>query len=171
LLQHETLTWLADAENRQGDHAGALKHLRDAQAIWQTLIAEQPDEFSVKSQNCDLQQILAKVLQVQGDFDSALTALRGALKFAEAEKAAKPDDVRALWRLADCYQQFGVYYEAQASRARQPDERRDARKQTSEWYQKSLQQWDEWPRLAVSSVFNTVRRERVAQALARCETQ
>lgn len=40
LLQTEALTWLADAENRQGNHAAALKHLRDAQAVWQTLSAE-----------------------------------------------------------------------------------------------------------------------------------
>jgi len=171
LLQTEALTWLADAENRQGQHAAALKRLRDAQAVWQTLADEQPNEFSVKEGNCVLQQILAEALQAQGDFDGALTALGAALAFAEAEKAAKPEDVKALWRLADCYQRFGACYEAQASRARQPEQRLAARQQARDWYQKSLRQWDEWPRLAVSSVFNTARRDRVAQSLARSESQ
>jgi tetratricopeptide (TPR) repeat protein len=171
LLRTETLTWLADAENRQGQSGAALKRLRDAQAVWQTLAAERPEEFSVKAVHCDVQQILAEVLQAQGDVDGALTALRAALAFAESEKAAKPEDVKALWRLADCYQRFGACYEAQASRARPPDERRVAFKQASDWYQKSLQQWDEWPRHAVSSAFNTTRRESVAQALARCAAQ
>jgi tetratricopeptide (TPR) repeat protein len=171
LLRTEALAWLADAENRQGNYAGALKRLRDAQTVWQTLAAERPNEFSVKSRNCDLQQILAEVLQAQGDFEGARRSLQEALTFAEAEKAAKPDDVRALWRLADCYQKFGQYHEALANHARQPEERRAARQQTCDWYQKSLQQWDAWPRLAVSSVFNTTRRERVAQALTRNETQ
>jgi serine/threonine protein kinase/tetratricopeptide (TPR) repeat protein len=171
LLQTEALTWLAEAENRQGQHAAALKHLREAQAVWQTLAAEQPYEFSVKAQNCDLQQILAEALQAQGDFDGALIALREALAFAESEKSAKPDDIRALWRLADCYKRFGQYYEALARRAKQPDERRAIWTQARDWHQKSLQQWDEWPRLAVSSVFNTSRRDAAAQALARCESQ
>ena len=171
LLQTEALTWLADAENRQGQRATALKHLRDAQAVWQMLAAEQPEEFSVKAGNHDLQQILAEVLQAQGDLEGALMALRAALAFAEAEKASKPSDVRALWRVADCYRRFGACYEAQAIRARPPEERRAARQQAKDWYQKSLQQWDEWPRLAVSSVFNTTRRDSVARALTRCETQ
>jgi len=171
LLQTEALTWLADAENRQGHHDTALKNLRDAQAVWQTLAAEQPEEFSVKANNCDMQQVLAEALRAQGDFDGALIALRAAQAFAEAEKAAKPADVRALWRLADCYQRFGACYEAQASHSRQPEQRRAANEQASDWYQKSLQQWDEWPRVAVSSVFNTKRRESVAQDLARCAVQ
>lgn len=171
LLQHETLTWLADAENRQANQTVALKHLRDAQAVWQTLSAEQPNEFSVKAQNCDMQQILAETLQAQSEFDGALTALRGALAFAESEKAAKPDDVKALWRLADCDQRFGHYYEALARHVKEPAERHAAWKEACDWYQKSLQQWDEWPRLAVSSVFNTTRRETVAQSLARCDSQ
>ncbi|MEK7832637.1 MAG: tetratricopeptide repeat protein, partial [Acidobacteriota bacterium] len=164
-MQTETLTWLADAENRQGNHAFALKHLREAQAVWQTLAAEQPNDFSVKSQNCDLQQILAEALLAMGDFDGALKALREALTFAESEKASKPDDVRALWRLADCYRRFGQHHEALARRAKQPDERRAPRQQARDWFQKSLQQWDGWPRLAVSSVLNTPRREQVAQVL------
>src|SRR5262245_46153843 len=127
LLQTETLTWIADAENRQDQRAAALKHLRDAQAVWQTLAAEQPEEFSVKAGNCDLQQILAEALRAQGDVEGALTALRAALAFAETEKAAKSDDVRAFWRLADCYRRFGGCYEAQASPARQPEERRAAK--------------------------------------------
>ena len=171
LLQTETLTWLADAENRLGDRAGALKHLREAQAVWQTLVAEQPNDFNVKVRDYELQQILAEVLWTQGDFDGALTALRRALAFAQADQAAKSAEPVPLWRLADCYQRFGACYEELGRRARQPEERRAARKQASDWYQKSLQQWDAWPRLAVSSVFNTTRRNRVAQALARCETQ
>lgn len=171
LLQHETLTWLADAENRQGQPAAALKHLREAQTIWQTLASEQPNEFSVKAQNCDLQQILAEVLQAQGDFDGALTALQEALKFAEAEKAAKPDDVRALWRLADCYKRFGKHQEGLATQAKLPNERRAAYQQARDWYQKSLQLWNDWPRFAASSVFNTSRRETLAQWMARCDAQ
>ncbi|MBS1790609.1 MAG: serine/threonine protein kinase [Acidobacteria bacterium] len=171
LLQHETLTWLAEAENRQGQTAISLKHLREAQTIWQTLVAEQPDEFSVKAQNCDLQQILAEVLQTQGDFDGAVAALREALKFAEAEKASKPEDVRALWRLADCYKRFGQYQEALARQTQLPDERRAAWQQAFNWYQKSLQLWNDWPRFAVPSVFSTTRRESVAQSVTRCFAQ
>lgn len=171
LLQREALTWLADAENRQGQTAVALKHLREAQTVWQTLAAEQPDEFSVKTGDCELQQILAETLQAQGDFDGALAALRRALTFAEADMTAKPGDVISLWRLADCNQRFGHCYEALARRAKTPGERRAALNQARDWYQKSLQRWDDWPRLTVSSVFNTTRREAVAQALARCESQ
>jgi tetratricopeptide (TPR) repeat protein len=169
--QAEALTRLADAENRQGNLAIALKHLREAQAVWQMLAAEQPDELIVKKLNCDLQQILAEALIAQGDFDGALTALREALTFTESERAAKPADMRALWRLADCYRRLGQYHEALAGRARQPAARRLAWEQARDWHRKSLQQWDEWSRLAVSSSFNTTPREAVAQAVARCESQ
>jgi tetratricopeptide (TPR) repeat protein len=170
MLQAETLTWLADAENRQSNRVAAFNYLREAQAVWQTMFAEQPNDFSVKARDCEVQQILAEVLWAQGDFDGAFAALQRALAFAEAEKAAKPTEAIPLWRLADCYQRFGACYEAQA-RTQRPEERRAVLQQASDWYQKSLQQWDEWPRLAVSGVFNTTRRVRVAQALARGEAQ
>ncbi len=171
MLQVETFTWLADAENRQGNSANALKYLQEGRSVWQTLAAEQPEDFSVKALNCDLQQILADTLLAQGDFGGALEALRQAISFAESEKTAKPEDVKALWRLADCYKRFGKYYESLAQRTKLPEERRANQKQACDWYQKSLQQWDDWPRFAVTSVFNTTRREAVAQALARCDTQ
>jgi hypothetical protein len=171
LLQSETLIYLASAENRLGAGVSARTRLRDAQAVWQTLAAEQPNDLSVKERDCELQQILAEVSWAQSDFDGALTALRRALSFAEAEKANKPAEALPLWRLADCYQRLGTCYEALAGRARQLEARRAAFKQASDWYQKSLQQWDDWPLFAVSSVFNTTRRESVAQALARCAAQ
>lgn len=171
MLQAETLTWLADAENRQGNSASALKSLNEARVIWKTMAAEQPDDFGVKVRNCELHQILAEALQAQGDFDAARNALQQAQSFAEAERTKKPDDAVALWRVADCYKRFGKYHEALAQRAKLPEERRANHKQACDWYRKSLQQWDDWPRFAVTSVFNTTRREAIAQVLARCEAQ
>ena len=171
MLQVETFTWLADAENRQGNAASALKSLNEARAVWQTLAAEQPDDYSVKVRDYELNQILAEVLQAQGDVDGAQNALQQALSFAEAERTKKPDDAVALWRLADCHKRFGKYHEALAQRTKLPEERRANQKQACDWYQKSLRQWDDWPRFAVTSIFNSSRREAVAQLLARCESQ
>ncbi len=171
LLQTEALTWLSDAETRHGNIAAALNHLREAQAVWRTLATEQPAEFSVKAQHFDLQQVLAEALCAQGDVDAALVALREALTFAEAERAAKPDDVRTLWRLADCCQRFGQIYETAARRAKKPDERRTAWKQARDWYQKNVRLWSEWPRYASPNIFSNTRRETALRAFARCDTQ
>ena len=170
MLQVETFIWLADAENRQGNPAAALKTLNEGRTVWQTLAAEQPNDFSVKVRDFELHQILAEILQKQGDFDGAQNALRQGLSFAEAERTQKPDDAIALWRLADCYKRFGKFHEALAQRAKLP-ERQANQKQACDWYQKSLQQWDDWARFAVTSPFNTTRREAVAQSLTRCEAQ
>src|SRR5262249_55296924 len=84
MLRTETLIYLAAAENRLGDHAGARTRLREAQAVWQTLAAEQPNDFGLKTRDYELQQTLAEVLLAQGDFEGALIALRRAMSFAEA---------------------------------------------------------------------------------------
>lgn len=113
---------------------------------------------------------LADVSLDMGDLTGALEYNRQALTLAETSVAAHPADLYALWRLADCYERLGQYHAAHAAQTKRSLATRiESWREARAWYQKSLNVWDDWPKRAVSSVYNTTRRDRAARALAHCE--
>lgn len=103
------------------------------------------------------------------NFAAALENYRKALAIAEDLAAASPSDLYSLWHLAESYARFGKLYSTLASNpgdatAKRIESLRDSRT----WHQKSLDIWNDWSGHAVSSVFDSTRRDEAARAVAQC---
>jgi tetratricopeptide (TPR) repeat protein len=161
---------LAEAQRALGDRQGALKNLRQAQAIWQTLMTRDPANLDGSAGQHATLLSLAELLQEMGDDDAAMEYSRQALTLAEQEALARSTNLYARWRLADSYSGLGKLYGALAAAPKIPPEQRQAhRREACAWRRKALEVWDSWNQYGVSSVFNTTKRELAARALAQCD--
>ena len=153
-----------------GDRHGAIQHLRQSLEM----LKQTPAQFA---ENPELQALkhaalhaLARLLLQTGDLTGALDHHRQALSIAEAASSAVSTDLYARWRLADSYSNLGEYYATLGASPRNTPQQRLANwREARSWCQKSFVFWDEWPKHAVSSVFNTTRREQAARSLEKCD--
>src|SRR5262245_49579064 len=159
---------LAEARRKLGDRQGALKDLRQAQMIWQTLMTRDPANLDGSAGQHATLLALAELLQEMGDDDAAFEHSRRALALAEKEANTQSTSLYARWRLADSYSSLGALYEATASKAA-AEHRRSHRAEACAWRRKALEVWDSWNQYGVSSVFDAAKREQAARALARCD--
>ena len=159
---------LAETRRKLGDRQGALKDLRQAQTIWQTLMTRDPANLDGSAGQHATLLALAELLQEIGDDGAALEHGRLALALAEKEAKTQSTSLYARWRLADSYSSLGGLYEAMASKA-SSEQRRSHRAEACAWRRKALEVWDSWDQYGVSSVFNTAKREKAARSLAQCE--
>jgi tetratricopeptide (TPR) repeat protein len=159
---------LAEARRRLGDRQGALKDLRQAQTIWQTLMIRDHANLDGSAGQHATLLALAELLQEMGDTSAAMKHSRQALALAEQEAHARSTSIYARWRLADSYSSLGKLYEALAGKS-SPEKRRSHRSEACVWRRKSQEVWDSWSQYGVSSVFNTTKREQAALALAQCD--
>jgi tetratricopeptide (TPR) repeat protein len=161
---------LAAPLSRLGSSKEALRHLLEARQMLQALPAKNLAGEEVQAElHYTIRAIADQWLEMR-DHEAALEHYRQALTIAEASATANPSDLYSLWRLADTYSGFGKLYAALAARpALPPGKRVDSWREARAWYLKSLDMWDRWGRQAVSSVFNTTRREQAARALAQCD--
>jgi len=164
------LSSLAAPLRRLGDRQGALEQVRQSLEILQPLAAKDPTDGELQNDLHAAFTALADTLLNAGDRAGALEHYRQALTLAETSAAAKPADLYAQWRLADSYASLGQYHATLAAAPKAPlTERIASWREARAWRQKSLAVWDGWGQHAVSSVFNTTRREQAARALAQCE--
>jgi tetratricopeptide (TPR) repeat protein len=159
---------LAEAKRKLGDRQGALKDLRQAQTIWQSLMTRDPANLDGGAGQHATLLALAELLQEIGDDDDALEHGRRALALAEKEANTQSTSLYARWRLADSYSGMAGLYEAMASKA-SSEKRRSHRAEACAWRRKALEVWDSWNQYGVSSMFNATKREQAARSLARCE--
>ena len=154
-----------------GDREGALQHLRQALEMLQAMLAKRPTNAEVAAARHAAFIALADLSLEARDFSAALEHNRQALAIAEAASSNVASDLYARWRLADAHASFGRYYTALVSDLRKPAEQRLAgwREARAE-YQKALDLWEGWSQHAVSSVFNTTRRDQIVRALEQCDT-
>lgn len=164
------LRGLAEAKRGLGDRHGALKDLRQAQTIWQTLMTRNPANLDgVAGQHATL-LLLAELLQEMGDAASAMKYSRQALALAEEEAQVLSTNLYARWRLADSYATLGSLYETLAAAPKTSPEQGHAHQRDGcAWRRKALGVWDSWNQYGASSIFNTSKREEAARSLARCE--
>ena len=160
----------ASALRNLGDRNGAIHHLRQSLETLQQApvrFATNPELLALK--HAALHALAALLLET-GDPAGALDHNRQALAIAEAASGSIATDLYARWRLADSYSRLGEYYATLGANTRNTPEQRIANwREARSWCEKSLLLWDEWTRHAVSSVFNTTRRDQAARALERCD--
>jgi tetratricopeptide (TPR) repeat protein len=161
---------LAEARRGLGDRQGALKDLRQAQTIWQTLMTRDPANLDgVAGQHATLLS-LAELLQEMGDAAAAMEYGRQALALAEQEARVLSTSLYARWRLADSYASLGRLYETMAAAPKtSPEQRHAHRREACMWRRKALEIWDSWNQYGVSSVFNATKREQAARELTQCD--
>ena len=161
---------LAEARRRLGDRQGALKDLRHAQTIWQSLMARDPANLDgLAGQHATLLS-LAELLPEMGDAAAAMESSRQALALAEQEARVLSTNLYARWRLADSYTSLGRSYEAMAASPKaSPEQRHAHRREGCAWRRKALETWDSWNQYGVSSVFNTAKREQAARESTQCD--
>ncbi len=160
------LTGRAAALRGAGDRNGALQHLRQSQDMLQQMFAERPKNAEVQAARHAAFLALADLSLAARDYSAALEHNRQALAIAEGASAAVSTDLYARWRLADAYASLGRYHAAVGADLKRPtNQRLESWREARTWSQKSLDLWDEWSRHAVSSVFNTSRREQVARSI------
>lgn len=151
--------------------AKPLAYLREALEELQKLSAEKPSNAELQSDLHATLIALADALIETGERAEALDRDNQSLALAEKMAASNQADLYAQWRLANSYSGLGRHY---ASLASAPTSRLAERignwKQARDWRQKALGVWDEWSRRAVSSAFNSTRREQAARAVAQCQT-
>ena len=72
--------------------------------------------------------------------------------------------------LADCYERHAAWYRLLATDPKTAAADRITHwREARTWSQKHLAVWESWSNYAVSSVFNTTRRDKAARAVAECE--
>jgi tetratricopeptide (TPR) repeat protein len=164
------LNGLAGAMRSLGDRKVALQQLRQSLEMLQEMSKRHPTNVEVQASKHAALLELAELSLDTGDFTAALEHNRQALAIAEASSNSISTDLYARWRLADTYKSFGKYHIAVASNLMHPAiQRLDSWRDARVWSKKSLDLWDDWSRHAVSSIFNTTRREEAERALEQCD--
>jgi hypothetical protein len=97
------------------------------------------------------------MLAASGESRQALDHLRTALSAGQSLLASHPNDLVLHRELANCYVGLGRYYE------------KDRPAEARQWYQKDLDIWTKWPRIAVPGRLDQVRRDEAAHNIARCD--
>ncbi len=161
---------LAVAMQKRGDLRAAPGQMREALAQTRSLVANHQTNDTLKA---DLHATLmssAGLMQETLATDEVLKNLREAMALAEEAAKTTPSDLKWRWRLADSYSGLGGYYAALGGARNLPAAERLANwREAQSWYQKNLDVWNGWSQFAVSSVFDTTRREQATHALAQCE--
>ncbi len=158
------------ALQKQGDHRNAIGQLRDVVAKAQALVSSRPTNQALKAIFFGAQMACNSVLLETGERDEGL---KQAIETAALAKMAamRPQDLNWQWRLAESHSLVGQYHMSIANRPKLPQaERLAERQQAHASFQKALNVWDRWGQRAVSSIFNTSRREEAARALAQCDS-
>jgi tetratricopeptide (TPR) repeat protein len=153
-----------------GDRATALKDLRQSLQIMRQLSSRFPTNPQAGAGLHASLLALADALAEAGDYASALDHFRQSLTVAETLASAARSDVYARWRLADSYDGLANLSEwMSAGKKTPPAERETHRSEACAWRRKSFDVWDSWSQYGVSSGFDSGKRARAAQALAKCD--
>jgi len=164
------LRGLAAPLERMGDRQGAHQHLRQALETFEKLAARDPADVKMHAELQATLNALGDFALRAGDTADAQEHYRRAVAIGEAAVAATPSYLYSQWRLADSYLRFGQLHAKLATGSGRPKAERAAnQREACAWHQKTLALWDRWSQQAVSSPFNTSRRDQAARALAQCE--
>ena len=147
---------LAVALHRRGDRGAAVDEMRDALSRVRALVAAQPANETIKADLYATLMASARVAFDTGVREESSRQLQEAQTVAEALSKARPDDLDWQWRLADVYLALGGTVSAP---------------QACDWRRKALTLWEAWPSHAVSSPFDTTRRDQAARAVAECTSR
>ena len=151
---------LARALWRSGDHAGAIKILQEVES-------STPKDLT--RNGADLQLAQGLLLLEMGEPLKALTQFQLALPPYKEGFTKNPNGLLPRRQLMDIYEALGRAHIACAQTAMTPPEQKLVDWRAAQnWYQQSLNLLNDWPRWAVSSVYDP-RRAVAAVALKQCE--
>ena len=163
---------LAVPLSKVGDRKGAIENLEQAVETLELMLTMSPDNAEAHAGMHATRLILGDTFLEKQNFPAALENYRAAFRIAETSLANSPTDLYAMWRLAATYSGLGKYFAAMAS---QP--KTSSAIQAENWknaiasYGKSYEIWKDWDRHAVSSPFNTSRRDLAAKEILHCKTE
>ncbi len=161
---------LATALERLGDEQGARQNLLSAMELLHQLSARDSADVEIQADIHFARQARARLVARTGDETGAQEHHRQAIAAAEKAVAAMPAHLYSQWQLADSYAGLGNFHSTLGADARRPTAERSANwREAHAWYQKSLGVWDRWNQHAVSTVFNTSRRDEIARTIAQSE--
>ena len=140
---------------RLSKRSEALGELQRAIEILEGLAIRDPGDVGFKQDLGVALHTLAAHRLGMGDAAGAEQVLRRSLGLLEPLYQANPRKLSLLRDLADCYQGFG---DLCASRSNW--------KQAQGWYQKSLDLWERWKQVGVSSIYDRQCRDLAASLLA-----
>lgn len=161
---------IAHPTRKLGDQVRALKYLKMAQEIQQDILAKDPVRTPVRQDLLTTYNLLGDLQLQAKDMNGAMEQYRTALSMAEMIAANQPRDAYPRRDLAECYERHGSWFRALALNPKISATDRITNWRTARtWYQKHLTVWDSWTNYAVSSAFNTTRREKAAHAVAECD--
>jgi tetratricopeptide (TPR) repeat protein len=162
---------MAVALQRRGERRGASGQMREAVEQSRALLAERPTNETLKADLFASLMASAELLLQMQESREASEQLHEALLLAEHMTKARPTDLAWQWRLADAYSALARYQaETLGGNSKLDASRRLAAfREACSWRRKALAVWDDWSRKAVSSAFNTARREQADRALAQCD--
>jgi eukaryotic-like serine/threonine-protein kinase len=152
-----------------GSSRTAIENLNQSLETLDMMLTMNPDNAEAHASVFASRMVLAETLLSAKDLAGALENYRVANRIAETSLAASPSDLYAMWRLADSYQGLGRYYLA-VSQSQAPESQRiESWRNARISFQKSYEIWNNWTQHAISTVFNTSRRDQAAQAVLRCD--
>ncbi len=146
---------LSEALAQLGRHKEAMEASQSAIQLRKARYLKDPGHFVLRQHLLRDYSQIAVLLAATGNDPAALEQHRQAVALAEELAAAIPSNLLARRDLADTYEAFGKYYE-----------RRD-RSQSRFWYQKSMQIWMDWPRIAHTGRMDQARLARSQQFISR----
>jgi tetratricopeptide (TPR) repeat protein/tRNA A-37 threonylcarbamoyl transferase component Bud32 len=161
---------LAHALRQLGQAPEALAMLRQALAAQQAIAALDPARTTFHREMRFTYGETGAALQARHDETGALANYHQALAVTEKLLADHPSDLYLQFDRADCYETLGRFYSTLALRPTLPRARQNAaRRESCEWYRRSLQTWDAWLAQGVATAYATRRRKEAARALSSCD--
>ena len=164
------LAYLAVALNRSGRRSEAQQIMREALQLQEGLATAEPSASDRRELLLRMHNHFGDILLASGDFAGAWEHHRGAMGIGEVMLASRPNDLVLRRDLADTYE-----FLAGINVRRAEDQRlgRVARiadwREARSWYAKSLDVWNNWPHWGTSSTFDSRRKARVLERIAKCE--
>ena len=164
------LAYLAVALNRPGHRAEALQVMREAVQLQERLVRAEPSLSELRELLLRMHNHLGDILLDTGDFDGASDQHRRAIGVAEVMLASRPNDPVLRRDLADTYEALARVSVRRAEDPRPGDVARIARwREARSWYEKSLNVWNDWPKWGISSAFDSRRKARALESIAKCD--
>jgi eukaryotic-like serine/threonine-protein kinase len=153
------------------DHQSALKTALQAREILRELSMRDPSNTQIQRDLYATLNKLGEILIETSNYSDALDNYQRILAMTQKWADARPSDLYARWQLADSYSNFGDYHSVLAVQASPENESIENWEQARNWYQKSLNVWNNWPKSTSAALFCANNRQRIVQAMARCDSQ
>jgi tetratricopeptide (TPR) repeat protein len=165
--------WVGEALEKSGDYGGALRYYSLAFQRYSAIIAADPQDLEDKVNVAAVSAHLARTHIKRGEMKEAAEQSRNALAQAESAVSTSPEDMEALYALADSYAGTGEVAVMMARNTTSAEERSRYWNDARGSYQMSLNVWQRIPNPSkiAPNGFEVTDLDDVTRARAQCNLE